>query len=135
MLDVAHLTDSVKYQLEVPLQTTQLIFVHSNFIDISFRKEERRFDVEGAYNIRYQMMKKRIDKVRIRDTNERLTQPGTVSVIYLNEESHREYMTYLKRFEKERDRILSYQLVELEELQGVSGLKAIRIAMPALKLK
>jgi hypothetical protein len=75
MAAIAQLTNALLPQLSKSLYTTQLIFVHGNTIDISFRNDERRFDVEGAYNIRYQVIKKRIDKVLIRNTNERLTQP------------------------------------------------------------
>src|SRR5690606_29165979 len=58
--------------LPVPMQITLLVFVHTSTIDISFRPDERRFDVEGGYNIRYQMVKKRIDKVRLKGSKERL---------------------------------------------------------------
>jgi hypothetical protein len=44
------------------LQTTQLILIHSQPISISFRKDERKFDVEGSYNIRYEVIKKRLIK-------------------------------------------------------------------------
>jgi hypothetical protein len=129
MVDIVRLAGSLTARLEVPLQTTQLIFVHNNFIDISFRKDERRFDVEGAYNIRYQVMKKRIDKVHIRDTNERLTQPGTVAIVYLKEDSQREYAEHIKRLEEEGSITLPCEYVDLEELQGVRGVKAIRITV------
>jgi GAF domain-containing protein len=127
MVKIARLTEALQPQLPVGLQTTQLIFVHSSAIDISFRKDERRFDVEGGYNIRYQVVKKRIDKVHVRDTGERLTQPGTVAIIYFNEKEAEEYAGYIKYLqEKEcfRDEI---EYLELEELQGVSGLRALRV--------
>ncbi|WP_222597035.1 hypothetical protein [Chitinophaga pinensis] len=57
MAAVARLTTSLLPDMPVPLRTTQLIFVHNHTIDISFRADERKFDVEGAYNIRYQMIK------------------------------------------------------------------------------
>ncbi|MGF1925913.1 MAG: GAF domain-containing protein, partial [Bacteroidia bacterium] len=72
MVEVARLTNSLVSQMPRALLTTQLIFIHSNPIDISFRNDERRFDVEGAYNIRYEVVKKRIDKVMVKGTEERL---------------------------------------------------------------
>lgn len=46
MVDIARLTNGLVTQMPRPLLTTQLIFIHSNSIDISFRNDERRFDVE-----------------------------------------------------------------------------------------
>ncbi|WP_431214458.1 hypothetical protein ACQ86N_06430 [Puia sp. P3] len=58
MATIVRLTHALLPQMPERLETTQLIFVHSSSIDISFRKDERRFDVEGGYNIRYQVVKK-----------------------------------------------------------------------------
>ncbi|HWK03977.1 MAG TPA: GAF domain-containing protein [Puia sp.] len=129
MAAIAQLTHALLPQMPGKLLTTQLIFVHSNSIDISFRKDERRFDVEGGYNIRYQVVKKRIDKVHIKNSNERLTQPGKIAVIYFNDKEAEEYLGYVK-YLQEKD-ILNDDLeqVELEELQGVSGLKAFRVGV------
>ena len=44
----------------------------------------RRFDVEGACNIRYKIMKKRLEKAHI-STGERPTQPGKIALVYSNE--------------------------------------------------
>jgi hypothetical protein len=96
MAAIARLTNALLPQMPDPLMTTQLIFVHTTAIDISFRKDERRFDVEGGYNIRYQVVKKRIDKVHVRETNERLTQPGTIAIIYFNDKEAEEYEGYIK---------------------------------------
>ena len=76
MAAIAKYSHALIPQLARPVETTQLIFIHSQPIDIRFRKYEKRFDVEGAYNIRYHIVKKRIDKVTLRNSKERLTQPG-----------------------------------------------------------
>jgi hypothetical protein len=129
MAAIARLTWALLPDLPAKLQTTQLIFVHSNPIDISFRKDERRFDVEGGYNIRYQVVKKRIDKVHILGGTERLTQPGKIAVIYFNDREKAEYEGYIK-YLQEKD-VLEGDLeeLELEELQGVSGLRAFRVGV------
>jgi hypothetical protein len=38
--------------------------------------------VDGAYDIRYEIVKKRIDKALIKGTNERATQPGKIVIVY-----------------------------------------------------
>jgi len=115
--------------MPLPLHTTQLIFVHDKTIDISFRTDERRFDVEGAYNIRYQMIKKRIDKVHVRDTGERLTQPDTLSIIYFNRSDLNDYLPSLQYLQETGVFLPDHEELELEDLQGVSGLRALRIAI------
>ncbi len=129
MTKIARGTHELLPQMEMPLLTTQLIFVHSTAIDISFRKDERRFDVEGGYNIRYQVVKKRIDKVRIRDTGERLTQPGKIAIIYFNEKEAEEYEGYFRYLQEKGKLDLGIERLELEDLQGVSGLRALRVGV------
>ncbi|WP_409140955.1 hypothetical protein [Pedobacter ureilyticus] len=129
MVEIARLTNRLVDQMEKPLLTTQLIFIHSNPIDISFRNDERRFDVEGSYNIRYEVIKKRIDKVKIKDKNERLTQPGKIALIYYNAFEANEYLTYISYLQEQGLLLAEVETVELEELQGISGLKALRVAV------
>jgi len=96
-------------------------------ISISFRKDERRFDVEGSYNVRYEIMKKRVDKVCIRGTNERLTQPGKIAMVYSSPKEAQEYDEYILFLQSKKLLMPDKEYLELEDLQGVSGLKAIRI--------
>ena len=129
MAAIARLTSKLLVQMPDKLHTTQLIFVHSNPIDISFRKDERRFDVEGGYNIRYQVVKKRIDKVHVKGGNERLTQPGKIAVIYFNDKEAEEYAGYIRYLQEKGVLEDDREDLELEDLQGVSGLKAFRIGV------
>lgn len=129
MAEVARLTHGLIDQIARPLLTTQLIFIHSNPIDISFRNDERRFDVEGAYNIRYEVIKKRIDKVLIAGTVERLTQPGKIAMVYFNQTEATEYLEYIKYLQEQHILNDDLELLELEELQGVTGLKALRVGV------
>jgi len=41
------------------------------------------------------MIKKRIDKVRIRNTEERLTQPDKIALIYFNKKDAEDYLQSL----------------------------------------
>jgi hypothetical protein len=125
----AMLGKSLEQKSPVSLQTTQLILAHSEPISISFRAAERKFDVDGAYNIRYEIIKKRIDKVHIRDTNERLTQPGMLAVVYTQPEEAGEYIKFFETLQQDGLLKSDVQEFELEELQGVSGLKALRIGI------
>ena len=84
--------------------------------------------MEGGYNIRYQIVKKRIDKVHIKDTAERLTQPGKVAIVYTQPEHEQEYKEYVNQLYREGMLQNDYEILELEELQGVTGLKAIRVS-------
>jgi GAF domain-containing protein len=127
MAGAAVLTEKLLASLKVPLQTTQLILVHSLPIAISFRRDEKKFDVEGSYNIRYEVVKKRLDKVHIKDTNERLTQPGKIAIVYSNQKDVGEYEEYIRFLQKKSVLKASTEMLELEDLQGVKGLKAIRV--------
>lgn len=129
MAEVTKITHQLMPELERPLQTTQLIFTHSNPIDISFRNDERRFDVEGGYNIRYQVVKKRIDKVLIKNTQERLTQPDKIAIVYFNQREASEYVEYIREYQKTGLLKDDLEYLELEEVQGVSRLKALRVSV------
>lgn len=114
-------------RLPIPLNTTQLVLVYSDPISISFHTAERKFDVEGVYNARYDVVKKRIDKALIRGTNQRLTQPGQIAVVYSGLEEEREYLQYFHYLHTRGLVQEEAEHLELEELQGVSGLKALRV--------
>lgn len=132
MVEIARLSKSLIGEMPRPLETTQLVFIHSNSIDISFRNDERRFDVEGAYNIRYEVVKKRIDKVLIKGTAERLTQPNKIAMVYFNAEEAKEYFEYIKYLQDQGYLNDDLEQLDLEELQGVSGLKALRVGVKYL---
>jgi hypothetical protein len=116
------LIDSVPNALRV----ASLILVHSNPMAIKFRMDEKQFDVDGAYNIRYEIIKKRIDKAHIRNTDERITQPGKIAIIYSQDKDAVEYIKYIK-FLQSKNQLGEIEFLELEDLQGVSGLKALRV--------
>ncbi|HEU4633153.1 MAG TPA: hypothetical protein VFS22_04165 [Flavisolibacter sp.] len=123
----ARLTNALEKRLSLPLQTTQLILAHSIPLTISFRRKERKFDVDGAYNIRYEIVKKRIDKVHVKDSEERLTQPGKIGIVYSQQKELSEYLEYIEFLQKEGLLGENIEHLELEDTQGISGLKAIRV--------
>ena len=129
MAAITRLTHSLLAAMKTKLETTQLIFVNSNTIDVTFRIDERRFDVEGAYNIRYQVIKKRIDKVHIKNTTDRLTQPGKIALVYFQGRSITDYLDYIYFLQSQHILCDDLEYLELEELQGVSGLRALRVGV------
>ncbi|OSZ80981.1 hypothetical protein CAP36_07015 [Chitinophagaceae bacterium IBVUCB2] len=123
----AKMTNQLEKELSHPLRTTQLILSHSQPLSISFRTEERKFDVDGAYNTRYEIVKKRIDKVKIKETNERLTQPGKIAIVYSQAKDAAEYIEYIEYLQHKKLISPGIEKHDLEELQGVIGLKALRV--------
>lgn len=116
-------------ELPIPLELAQLVLVQSSPVDIHFRTDEKKFDVEGAYNIRYEIVKKRIDKATIKGTGERLTQPGTVAIVFTQKSEEEEYKRYLKYLFAAGYFEGRIEKLDLEPLPGVSGLKAIRVTV------
>ena len=135
MAAVARLTASLLPDMPIPLHTTQLIFVHNHTIDISFRADERKFDVEGAYNIRYQMIKKRIDKVHIHNSEERLTQPEKIVLIYFDKKDIEDYLPFIHYLQEKGTLNNDLEELELENLQGLTGLRALRVGVAPLNFQ
>ena len=127
MVSLVKKTREITKELPIPLRTTQLLFVHPDKISISFREDEKRFDVEGGYNIRYQIIKKRIDKALIENTKERLVQPDNVAIVFSNENIVSGIEKNLKEIAESGLIHPTFEYLSLEELQGVSELRAIRI--------
>ncbi|HMH48938.1 MAG TPA: GAF domain-containing protein [Candidatus Acidoferrum sp.] len=115
--------------LPLPLETTHLILLQHTPLSIRFRFDEKRFDVDGAYDIRYAIVKKRIDKALINNTTERLTQPGKIAIVYSQPSEAQEYRRYLDYLQSLGYLKPGIEDVELEELQGVHGLRALRVAV------
>ena len=117
----------IKSGLPIQLDVTQLVLVHSSPLAIRFREDEKKFDVEGGYNIRYEITKKRIDKAVIKNTKERLTQPGSIAIIYSQQNEYAEYKKYIDYLVSIKYIKAEIENVELEDMQGVYGLQALRI--------
>ncbi|MCB0520208.1 MAG: hypothetical protein H6577_19590 [Lewinellaceae bacterium] len=121
--------NTLKAELPMQLETAQLIFVYGQPISIRFRMDEKFFDVDGAYNIRYEIIKKRIDKAIIADSEERLTQPGKIAIVYSSEKDREMYLDFCQYLIAEgyiKDQI---EELELEKQQETQGLKALRVAV------
>ena len=123
----ARITHALEKEISHPLRTTQLILCHGQTLSILFRTEERKFDVDGTYNIRYEIVKKRIDKAHIKNSTERLTQPGKIAIVYSQLKDAAEYTEYIEFLQNKKLLKDGIETLDLEELQGVVGLKALRV--------
>ena len=126
MFELENVAYKTRSEMNHDLRVASLILVHSNSLSIKFRMDEKQFDVDGAYNIRYEIIKKRIDKANIKNTNERLTSPGKITIVYSQESDAKEYLKYIK-FLQSKNYFGKLEQLEIEDLQGVSGLKAFRV--------
>jgi hypothetical protein len=126
MCEMENKHHALKPELSVPLDVASLLLVYSGSLAIRFRMDEKKFDVDGTYNARYEIIKKRIDKSYIKGTTERITQPGKLVIVYSHKNDELEYLRYIKFLKSKGYFTGKVEIVELEGLQGVSGLKAIR---------
>jgi len=126
---IAARADQLAAELPMPLQTTHLILVQHTPLSIRFRFDEKRFDVDGAYDIRYEIVKKRIDKALVRGSSERVTQPGKIAIVYSQSDEAAEYRTYIEYLQHLGYLSSEVEDLELGELQGVHGLRALRVTV------
>jgi hypothetical protein len=126
---IARRVEAVRPRLRTDLEVTHLVLVHHAPLSIRFRSDEKRFDVDGAYNVRYEVVKKRIDKAVVRGSHERITQPGWIAIIYSQPAEAQEYRAYLEYLIAAGYLTGPVDDLPLEELQGVHGLRALRVAI------
>ncbi|MDO5978193.1 GAF domain-containing protein [Flavivirga spongiicola] len=121
------------YQMQssfpVSLDVASMILVFNQPLSISFRMDEKQFDVDGTYNARYEIVKKRVDKAYIKGTTERVTQKGKISIVYSQKQDEREYLRYIKFLQSRHYLDTDIEILELQDLQAVTGLKAIRVSV------
>ena len=80
-------------------------------------------------DVKHEIVKKRIDKALVKGRDQRVTQPGTIAIVYSQPGEAAEYRSYIEYLQH-----LGYlggevEDLELEELQGVHGLRALRVAI------
>ncbi len=119
----------LKHKLAQNLEITSLILAYPTPLSIKFRMDEKRFDVDGSYNARYEMIKKRIDKAYIKNTDERIVEVGKICIVYGGSNEEKEYLNYIQILQKEKYLLDAVEIVEVEDLPGINGLKAIRVVV------
>ena len=129
MVEMENSYYQMQSQFPVALDVASMILVFNQPLSISFRMDEKQFDVDGTYNARYEIVKKRVDKAYIKGTKERVTQKGKISIVYSQKEDEQEYLSYVKFLQSKKYLDDDIEIVELQDLQAVTGLKAIRVSV------
>tara|TARA_R110002049_G_scaffold82703_1_gene210218 strand:+ start:500 stop:2872 length:2373 start_codon:yes stop_codon:yes gene_type:complete len=129
MVEMENAYYQMKSDFPVALDVASMILVFNQPLSISFRMDEKQFDVDGTYNARYEIVKKRVDKAFVKGTEERVTQKGKISIVYSQKEDEREYLNYVKFLQAKKYLDTDVEIVELQDLQAVTGLKAIRVSV------
>lgn len=118
-----------KAKLPYQLEVTTLILAYSTYLSIRFRMDEKRFDVDGTYNARFEIVKKRIDKAYIKNRLERITQTGKITIVYASPNEEEEYTGYIEQLKEQGVLTGPIETLEVEDLQSITGLKALRVAI------
>lgn len=119
----------LKANLPMQLDVASMILVFNTSLSLRFRMDEKRFDVDGTYNARYEVVKKRVDKANIKGTDERITQPGKITIVYSQKQDEKEYLKYIGFLQSKHLLDEDVEIFKLQELQGVTGLSAIRVSV------
>lgn len=118
-----------QHEYPIALDVASMVLVFNQPLTIGFRMDEKRFDVDGTYNARYEVVKKRVDKAYIKGTEKRATEKGKLTIVYSQKEDEIEYIRYIKFLQSKQFLDDDMEIVELEDLQGVTGLRAIRTSI------
>jgi hypothetical protein len=129
MIEMENKFYSIQENLPSVIEAASMILVFDNTLSIRYRIDEKRFDVDGAYNARYEVVKKRIDKAHIKGTEERITKKGKIAIIFTDKETEREYLRYISFLQHNNLLGKEIEHFELEDVQGVVGLKALRVSV------
>ena len=125
--------ENAYYQMQsgfpVALDVASMILVFNQPLSISFRMDEKQFDVDGTYNARYEIVKKRVDKAYIKGTKQRITVKGKITIVYSQKQDELEYLRYIKFLQSKHYLDTDVEVVELQDLQAVTGLKALRVSV------
>ena len=112
---------------------THLVLVQDITLDILHDENtEKLFDVRGTRDIRYEIVKKRIDKAVDEEARTRISQPGMLTLVYSTEEEWSEYQPSLRELGSAGWVDTEIQSGTVEPLQGITGLRFARVrVLPA----
>jgi hypothetical protein len=122
-------TEQIKPRLAVPLDTCHLVLYNRSPLAIRFRYDEKRFDVDGAYDVRHEIIKARLDKAVIKGGRQRLTQPGRVAIVYANPREGGEIRQHIEFLQAKGYLLGDAEQLDLDDLPGIRGLRAIRVGI------
>ena len=127
MLEMERAFYNKQHKYPLALDVASMILVFNQPLSIRFRTDEKHFDVDGTYNARYEVVKKRVDKANIKGTTERVTVKGKLAIVYSQKQDEIEYLQYINFLQSKHKLGDEVEILELEDLQGVTGLKALRV--------
>lgn len=116
-------------QDELAMDVTELLFVYDTPLGIQFRMDEKRFDIDGVYNTRYEIIKKRLDKACVKGTDERIVQPKKITIAFASSYDINDYMNYIYYAQQLGLLLDDVEQFDIQELQSVSGLVGIRVGV------
>lgn len=128
---IAREVQTLQESLPVALGVAPLVVVQHAPVTLRFRTDETRFDVEGAAGVRFEMLKKRLDKACIKGTDERITQPDTVAVVVSTEAEAAEYRRFAAYLASAGWTDGAPAAHDVEDLPGASGLTLLRLSVRA----
>jgi hypothetical protein len=126
---IAWHADDLQKAMKVPLQATHLILVNHSPVSIRFRFDEKRFDVDGAYDVGHEIIRSRIDKATVKGRSERLTQPGKIAIVYSRPNEHQELTHHIDFLRGQGYLEDNLESLDLDDLPGVQGLRALRVGI------
>ncbi|MBI5570026.1 MAG: GAF domain-containing protein [Desulfomonile tiedjei] len=126
---IAWHADQLKGVLKVPLTATHLILAHRSPLAVRFRFDEKRFDVDGAYDVAHEIIRSRIDKATVRGRNERLTQPEKIAIVYSRSDESQEMLGHIGFLQNRQILRDDLEQLDLDDLPGVQGLRALRVGV------
>lgn len=129
MCEMENYFQTLKPKLSYEMEVSSLILVFAIPISIRFRMDEKQFDIDGSYNVRYEIAKKRIDKAKIKNSEERITQKGKLVIVYSQHQEEAEYLGYIKLLQHKGLLSEEVEKLEVEDLQGLVGMKALRVGI------
>ncbi len=126
---IAWHAEDIRKSLKVPIDATHLILVNHSPVSIRFRFDEKRFDVDGAYDVGHEIIRSRIDKATVKGTDERLTQPGKIAIVYSRPNEYQEMINHISFLQGQDYLNDDMETLELDDLPGVQGLRALRVGV------
>lgn len=126
---IAWHAEDVRKSLKVTLDATHIILVNHSSVSIRFRFDEKRFDVDGAYDVGHEIIRSRIDKATVKGRDERLTQPGKIAIVYSRPNEYQEMINHISFLQGQDYLNDDLESLELDDLPGVQGLRALRVGV------
>ncbi|MGC8605746.1 MAG: GAF domain-containing protein, partial [Desulfomonilaceae bacterium] len=116
-------------KMKRPLDITHLVLTSFTPISIRFRFDEKRFDADGAYDSGHEIIRSRINKATVKISNERLTQPDRIAIVYSRPEEAIEMTHHIGYLQDKNFLKDDLEYVELNDLPGIQGLRALRVSV------